>query len=107
MLRYLQGADELLHSKALRGTTDWGDQTAMNLYCHSDPTRFLAIDERWNYCICQRDLKDRRLLAAGRFVRDDGRPISVVHGNGAAFVPYAESAPVALARSSGTGRFLV
>lgn len=107
MLRYLRGAHELLHSNALRGTTDWGDQTAMNLYCHSEPTRFLAIDERWNYCICQRKLTDRRLLPEGRFVRDDGRPISVVHGNGASLVAYAASAPIALARSSGTARFLV
>ena len=107
MLRYLQGAHELLHSKALRGTTDWGDQTAMNVYCHSDPTRFVAIDERWNYCICQRKPQDRRLLPAGRFIRDDGRPVSVVHGNGASFVPYAESVPLALARSSATARFLV
>jgi hypothetical protein len=107
MLRYLQGAHGLLHSKALRGTTDWGDQTAMNVYCHSDATRFREIDERWNYCICQRTLKDRRLLPEGRFARDDGRPISVVHGNGGAFIPYAETAPVALARSAGSARFLV
>jgi lipopolysaccharide biosynthesis glycosyltransferase len=107
MLQYLQSAHELLHSKALRGTTDWGDQTAMNLYCHSDSKRFLAIDDRWNYCICQRPLKDRQLLPAGRFARHDGRRLSVIHGNGAAFVPYATFDPVALARSSGTTRFLI
>jgi hypothetical protein len=107
MLQYLQAAHELLHSKALRGTKDWGDQTAMNLYCHSDPERFLAVDERWNYCICQRPIQDRQLLAAGRFVRNDGRKLSVIHGNGAAFIPYASFNPVALARSSATTRFLI
>jgi hypothetical protein len=107
MLRYLQATHELLHSKALQGTTDWGDQTAMNVYCHSGPDRHLAIDERWNYCICGRPSRDRRLLPEGRFVRDDGRPISVIHGNGAALVPYAFSAPAALARSSATARFLI
>ena len=107
MLRYLQAAHELLHSKALRGTKDWGDQTAMNLYCHSDPERFLSVDDRWNYCICQRPERDRQLLADGRFVRSDGRRLSVIHGNGAAFIPYATHNPVALARSSGTARFLI
>jgi hypothetical protein len=107
LLRYLQVTHELLHSKALQGTADWGDQTAMNIYCHSVPDRYLAIDERWNYCICGRPARDRRLLPDGRFVRDDHRPISVVHGNGAAFLSYAFTTPAALARSSGTTRFLL
>ena len=37
MLRYLKEADRLLNSPALWGTSDWGDQTAMNLYCRRNP----------------------------------------------------------------------
>ncbi len=107
MLRYLQGAHELRHSKAMRGTADWGDQTAMNIYCHSDPSRFLAVDDRWNYCLCGRRRGEVRLLAAGQFVRESGDPISVVHGNGRTLNPYAFLAPQALARSCGSREVLV
>ena len=35
LLAYLREADRLLHSSDLLGTADWGDQTALNLYCYS------------------------------------------------------------------------
>ncbi len=107
MLRYLQGAHELRHSKAMRGTADWGDQTAMNIYCHSDPSRFLTVDDRWNYCLCGRRRGEVRLLSEGQFVRESGGPISVVHGNGRTLNPYAFLAPQALARSCGSREVLV
>jgi hypothetical protein len=107
MLRYLQVGHELRNSQALRGTSDWGDQTAMNLYCHADPARYLAIDDRWNYCLCGRGPKEVQLLTEGRFVRSDGRPISVVHGNARALNTYAMLAPVALARSCHSSVFVV
>jgi len=106
MLQYLQGANELLHSVALRGTADWGDQTAMNLYCHSDPNRFLAVEDRWNYCLCGRRRGEVHLLSEGRFVRTSGGTISAVHGNGRAFNPYALWAPNALARCAASNRFV-
>jgi hypothetical protein len=107
MLHYFQTAHELLHSKAMRGTSDWGDQTAMNLYCHSDPDRFLAVDERWNYCLAGRRRGDVQLVAEGRFARSDGGAVSAVHGNGYSFHRYALFAPAALARCSGTNELLV
>jgi hypothetical protein len=106
MLRYLRAAHELRHSKALHGTSDWGDQTAMNLYCHGDPARHLAVDNRWNYCLWARR-HEVQLLAEGRFVRRDGRPLSVVHGNARTLTPYAILAPAALARSSHTSVFVI
>ena len=51
MLSYLKEADRLLNSPALQGTGDWGDQTAMNLYCRSNPHAWLEIPSGWNYCL--------------------------------------------------------
>src|SRR6202044_2386976 len=42
---YFREADRLIHSPDLRGSTDWGDQTALNLYCHSDPRRWHEVDQ--------------------------------------------------------------
>ena len=39
LLAYLREADRMLHSADLAGTADWGDQTALNLYCYSAPGR--------------------------------------------------------------------
>lgn len=100
MLQYLKGAHRIRHSKALLGSREWGDQPAMNLYCHADANRFLAVDERWNYCLHRRNLKEYRLLPKGRFVRRDGAALSVVHGNGGSLELHALLAPVALARSA-------
>jgi hypothetical protein len=107
MLGYLKAADSLLHSQALRGVKSWGDQMAANLYCHRDANRYLAVDDRWNYCLFARKPGDVRLLPSGEFVRRDGRSISVVHGNGGTFRPYAWHAPNALARASRTRKTLV
>jgi hypothetical protein len=107
MLRYLEAANSLLHSRALLGVKSWGDQMAANLYCHMDANRYLAVDDRWNYCLFARKPGDVRLLPSGAFVRRDGRRISVVHGNGGTFRPYAWHAPDALARASHTQKFLV
>jgi hypothetical protein len=107
MLHYFQTAHELLHSKAMRGTADWGDQTAMNLYCHSNPDRFLAVDERWNYCLAGRQRGNVRLMSEGRFATSEGGAVSAVHGNGHSFHRYAFFAPGAMARCSGTNELLV
>jgi hypothetical protein len=107
ILHYFQSAHQLLHSKAMRGTTDWGDQTAMNLYCHGNPDRFLPVDERWNFCLAGRRRGDVQLTADGRFARSDGGAISAVHGNGHSFHRYAFFAPAAMARCCGTTELLV
>lgn len=81
MLGYLREADRLLHSRALRGTSDWGDQTVLNLYCHSRPERWEEIPDTWNFTIYQRDGRDYRIGGDGRFETARGEPIAVVHGN--------------------------
>ena len=81
MLDFLVEADRLLHSPALLGTSDWGDQTTLNLYCHSDPERWKEIPETWNYTIHQRDEHEYRMREDGRFETRRGEPIAVVHGN--------------------------
>jgi hypothetical protein len=100
MLQYLTGAHRIRHSNALAGSRRWGDQPAMNLYCHSDPRRFLAIDERWNYCLHGRTRKEFRLLLDGRFMRRDGGALSVVHGNAGSLKTYAPLASLVWARGA-------
>jgi hypothetical protein len=81
MLTYSREADRLLHSPALRGTSDWGDQTALNLYCHTDPTRWHEVDEGWNYCVHDRRAGEVRIRPDGRIAAGSGTPIHVAHGN--------------------------
>jgi Glycosyl transferase family 2 len=81
LLRYLVEAHRLRHSSALRGTADWGDQTALNLYCHADPRRWLGIDEGWNYCLFMRNRGAYRVRPDGRVEGRSGQPLHVVHGN--------------------------
>jgi hypothetical protein len=81
LLAYLRSADHLLHSPALQGTTDWGDQMALNLYCHLNPHAWLEVEEGWNYCIHDRAPREIRVTPEGRVVSARGTPIHVVHGN--------------------------
>ena len=82
MLKYLREADHLRHSTALRGSTDWGDQTALNLYCHSHPQAWREIPTGWNYCLVGLGPSDFRVRPDGWAERLDGEPLQVVHGNG-------------------------
>jgi hypothetical protein len=82
ILRYLKAADTLLNSLALRGTGDYGDQTAMNLYCRSNPGTWMEIPSGWNYCLVGRGSRDCRVGPDGRTERLDGEPLHVVHGAG-------------------------
>jgi hypothetical protein len=84
VLRYLRGAHQIRHSRAMTGSSNPGDQTAMNLYCHADASRWHEIAIGWNYCINHRDPRTVRLLGDGRFVAAEGTPIHVIHGNGRA-----------------------
>jgi len=81
VLRYLREADRLLHSADLLGTTDWGDQTALNLYCHTDPGRWREAPETWNYCVLNRTRGAWRVRPDGRIVAPGGEPIVAAHGH--------------------------
>lgn len=81
MMRYLREADRLLHSPALEGVGDWGDQPAMNLFCHAAPGSFQEIWTGWNFALAGRDPREYRVDREGRYHSKDGRPIQVVHGN--------------------------
>jgi hypothetical protein len=81
LARYGQAAYGLLHSRALRGSTDWGDQTALNLYCHSDPEAWHEVEQCWNYCLCGRPRGEAYWERDGRIASRQGKPIHVVHGN--------------------------
>ena len=85
MLDYFREAHRLRHSRELRGSRDWGDQMALNLYCHLDPDRWREIPEGWNYCAHDRARGEWRVTAAGRAVSRRGTPIHVVHGNAHSF----------------------
>lgn len=79
----------LLRDNALRGTTDWGDQTALNLYCHSDPTRWIEVPEDWNYCVHDRQRGEVRVMPDGCVVNRSGHLIPVVHGNARSLTQFA------------------
>jgi hypothetical protein len=81
MLRYLGYAHRLRHSRALRGTLDWGDQLSLNLYCHANPQSWREVGEEWNYCLCHRAAGEVYRRDDGRFVSPAGKRICVVHGN--------------------------
>jgi hypothetical protein len=81
LLQYLREAHRMRHSSELFGSTDWGDQMALNLYCHLDPSRWLEIDEGWNYCTHDRPRGEVRVRADGRVVSRRGTTLHAVHGN--------------------------
>ena len=81
MQKYFAEAVRLRQSPELRGTTDWGDQTALNLYCHSDGSRWQEIPEHWNYCVHDRRVGELHVTPNGRVVSGNQTPIHVVHGN--------------------------
>jgi len=81
MLTYLQRGDHMRHSEHLAGTTDWGDQSALNLYCHSNPRAWREISESWNYCVHDRLPGEVVVNADGRLISRRGVPIYVAHGN--------------------------
>ena len=87
LVRYFREANRLLHSPALRGTTDWGDQTALNLFCADHPDACREVSRSWNYCLVALGRSDFRTRPDGRIVSLDGRPVHVVHGNGGMFGP--------------------
>jgi hypothetical protein len=81
LLRYFRAAEALLCSPALLGSSDWGDQTALNLFCHSNPTEWREIDDCWNYCLFGRPREFATRRPDGRFLDRRGAAVCVVHGN--------------------------
>ena len=79
--RYLAESSRYFETPALAGSLDWGDQTALNLYCHSHPGAWHRIDAGWNYCLHERTRADYRVAPDGRVEALDGSPIHVAHGN--------------------------
>ena len=81
MARYLREAERLRESTALLGSSDWGDQTVLNLYCRSNPEHWREIATGWNFCLVGLGRADFRIDHDGWTERLDGEPLHVVHGN--------------------------
>ena len=79
MSLYLSTAAKLSNSSTLKGTTDWGDQTAMNAYCHSYPERRAVISDDWNYTLVHRKVSDTVIDQHHVIHHADGHVIPVVH----------------------------
>jgi hypothetical protein len=81
MLRYLETAHRMRTGPELTGTSDWGDQLALNVYCHSQPQAWHEVAEGWNYCVHDRQRKEFAVRPDGRMISRRGTPIYVAHGN--------------------------
>ena len=88
MLRYFREAVHLRHSSSLLGSIDWGDQTVLNLYCHSQPHKWREIASGWNFCLCGRMPGEYRVHRDGRTERLDGSPLYIVHGTAGTLKPW-------------------
>ncbi len=81
MLAYFRSATAMRHGPQLHGSTDWGDQMCLNLYCHLNPTLWQRIDQRWNYCVHDRAAGEVVVHSDSRIQSMRGQRISVAHGN--------------------------
>ena len=81
LLSYLREGDRLLNSHALLGVDDWGDQVALNVYCHRNPGCWKTIERGWNYTLAGRETDEYRITLDGRAKRLAGGPVHVLHGN--------------------------
>ncbi len=91
MKDYFETAAALRDSHVLRGTLDWGDQTALNYYCHSAPEGWQEVDQCWNFCIHDRRPGDIQVTTEGLVRHRDKLPICVVHGNARSLRQFALS----------------
>ena len=87
MRRCLLEIDRILHSPAIHGSTDWADQTALNLYLYGQPDVWSQVSSTWNYCLVGLRPGDFRVRSDGQIERSDGTLAHVVHGNGKTFGP--------------------
>lgn len=81
MTKYFREATRLRNSPELHGTTDWGDQTALNIYCHTDKTRWQEVSQTWNYCVHDRKYGEIHVTPNGIVTCKSEPSITVVHGN--------------------------
>jgi hypothetical protein len=81
MTKYFRTVANWYDKPTLCGSKDWGDQLALNVYCHSDPESWQEISESWNYCLCRRNRTTMYRREDGRYIDVRGVPIKVVHGN--------------------------
>mgnify|MGYP003675470411 CR=1 FL=1 len=79
--RYFSAAHRMRTGPELVGTTDWGDQMGLNLYCHQQPHRWHAADEGWNYCVHDRSVGEVTVSPEGLVISRRIGKIPVVHGN--------------------------
>jgi hypothetical protein len=89
LIRYLKEVDRLLNSSALEGVGPWGDQVAMNVYCHTYPSTWKEIGDGWNYSLAGRSPRDYRRLPGGRIESVNGSPVHVAHGTAGTLGPSA------------------
>jgi hypothetical protein len=78
---YFDAVSSWYDDPKLGGSTDPGDQLALNVYCHSRPGRWREVSDQWNYCLWGRDPDAWRRRKGGQIVDVRGVPIAVVHGN--------------------------
>ena len=79
--QYFQAATGYLRGPELSGTTDWGDQMCLNLYCHTHPERWHEPSSGWNYCVHDRPLGEVFVTPQGLGCSRSRGPIPIVHGN--------------------------
>jgi hypothetical protein len=84
----------------LAGSTDPGDQLALNLYCHERPEAWHELPDDWNYCLWGRDRAEYYRRDDGQYLNLRDIPIPVVHGNAHTLA----CEPIQLART--TAKFL-
>ncbi|EMI19486.1 Glycosyl transferase, family 2 domain protein [Rhodopirellula maiorica SM1] len=89
--RYFSAADRMRTGPELAGTTDWGDQMGLNLYCHQQPHRWHAADEGWNYCVHDRSVGEVAVSPEGLVISRRTGKIPVVHGNARSLRQFAIS----------------
>ena len=81
MNRYFRRAHAMRFGPELTGSVDWGDQMCLNLYCHMNPSRWRAIDERWNYCVHDRPRGEVHVAPDGVIRSRRLGKILAAHGN--------------------------
>jgi hypothetical protein len=81
MHAYFRAARQMRLGPELSGTSDWGDQMCLNLYCHGDPTRWHAIHEGWNYCVHDRPAGEVQVSSSGVIWSRRIGKVPVAHGN--------------------------
>jgi hypothetical protein len=83
---YFQTVDRLRDSADMRGSTDWGDQIAMNLYCRATADAWCLVEEGWNYCLYGRAGGEVFVDSRGYLRTRTRTSIHVVHGNAHTFL---------------------